>query len=460
MLSRTLGLPLFIFILSHGWAYTGLMNHAVPALFLAAHEATAASPLFPLAPALPAVPRRGRYATLLHQQLPAPRPELLVSVIIPAKDEVDNLPDTLAALATQITLAGQPLLSGSFEIIVLANNCTDATAEVVRQQARRFPHLVLHAAELCLPAAKAHVGRARRLLMDEACARLEQVGRPAGIIASTDADTRVAPTWLAAIQAEILAGADAVGGRILTEMTGPALQPLRRIQARDAAYHQLCARLEDLLDPTAIDPWPRHHQHFGASLALTARAYRQVGGLPNVRFLEDEALCQALRRHDLGLRHSPAVQVLTSARQQGRVEVGLSWQLREWLHMSQQQREPQVAAPVQLAALWQLRRQLRAYWASRPEHQSDLLAAQLGLPAEVLLARVLRAGTFGKLWAWLLKKGHAPAIGAVPLSAALRELPLLIGYHHELRTNTREMAVGLSASAFPTSQAGRFRAVA
>jgi hypothetical protein len=397
---------------------------------------------------------------MLHRQLPAPRPELLASIIIPAKDEVENLPTTLAALAAQTTLAGQLLPPNSFEIIVLANNCADDTAAVVRQQAQRFPHLVLHVAELCLPAAKAHVGRARRLLMDEACARLEQVGRPAGIIASTDADTRVAPNWLAAIQAEILAGADAVGGRILTEITGRALQPLRRIQARDAAYRQLCARLEDLIDPTAIDPWPRHHQHFGASLALTARAYRQVGGLPNVRFLEDEALCQALRRHDLGLRHSPVVQVLTSARRQGRVEVGLSWQLREWLHMSQQQREPQVAAPAQLAALWQLRRQLRGYWASRPDHQSPLLAAQLSLPADVLLARVRHAATFGKLWDWLLKKGCVPVVGAVPLSLALRELPLLIRHQHELQANARELAAGLSASAFPASQAGRFRAVA
>ena len=420
------------------------MNHATPALFLATHEATATI-LMP--PTLPDQPRRGRYATLLHQQLPAPRPELLVSVIIPAKDEVAGLPATLAALAAQTTLTGQPLPPGSFEVIVLANNCTDATAEVVRQQARRFPQLTLHAAELCLPAAKAHVGRARRLLMDEACARLEQVGRPAGIIASTDADTRVASTWLAAIQAEVLAGADAVGGRILTDIKGRTLLPLRRIQVRGAAYRQLCAKLEDLVDPALMDPWPRHHQHFGASLALTARAYRRVGGLPNVRFLEDEALCQALRRHDLGLRHSPQVQVLTSARRQGRVEVGLSWQLREWLHMSQQHREPQVANPAQLAALWQLRRQLRTYWASRPEHPSGLLAARLGLPTETLFARVHRATTFGKLWDWLSKKGHLPAIDSMPLSLALHELPKLIK-HHERSAKLEKLVATMPLAPF------------
>ena len=235
-------------------------------------------------------------------------------------------------------------------MLVLANNCTDATAALARQQAHRWPQLALHVAEIILPAPQAHVGRARRLLMDEACARLE-LADGTGIIASTDADTRVAPTWVAAIVAEVAAGADAVGGRIRTEYEEavaddqPRLRSLRRIQTHDAAYRLLCARLEHAIDPAPADPWPRHHQHFGASLAITARAYRRVGGLPEVRFLEDEALCQRLRQHDLALRHSPHVQVLTSARREGRVEVGLSWQLREWLRMSQQQRLSNGGAP-------------------------------------------------------------------------------------------------------------------
>jgi hypothetical protein len=396
------------------------MDHATPARFLAAHETTAPAPLS----AQSATPRDAA-ATSLRAQLPPPVAALRTSVIIPAKDEVANLPATLAALAAQTTLAGQPLPASSYEVIVLANNCLDDTAAVVREQARQFPQLVLHVGELCLPDEHAHVGRARRLLMDEACARLERVGQPMGIIASTDADTRVAPTWLAAIAAEIAGGADAVGGRILTESTEadevaePALQ---RLQSHDAAYRLLCARLEDLLDPAAADPWPRHHQHFGASLALTARAYRRVGGLPEVRYLEDEALCRQLRRHDLLLRHSPAVQVLTSARRNGRVEVGLSWQLREWLHLSQQQREPQVENPVQ----WQLRRQLRACWANAPGAETSALLSRLGLPAAVLLARLRQGLPFGELWEWALAHSRNLTVSPVPLSKALLMLPRLI----------------------------------
>ena len=406
------------------------MDHATPARFLAAHETTATAP--PLLTTVPPTGGRGRdlCATRLRQQLPSPHAGLRVSVIIPAKNEAANLPATLAALAAQTDLHGHPLPPHSFEVIVLANNCTDATAAVLREQARRRPQLALHAAGLRLPAPQAHVGRARRLLMDEACARLEAVGQPGGIIASTDADTCVAPTWLAAIQAEIATGADAVGGRIFTEATGPELRPLRRIQVRDAAYRQLCARLEDLLDPTPADPWPRHHQHFGASLALTAHAYRRVGGLPEVRFLEDEALCQALRRHDLSVRHSPQVQVLTSARQQGRVEVGLSWQLRAWQHLSQQQREPHVDCPAQLAALWRVRRQLRGIWCSRSSAPLPAgLAGRLGLSETGLLTRLHQAATFGELWEWALEQGRATPVAQLPLSRALLALPLLIRQH-------------------------------
>ena len=401
------------------------MDHVTPARFLASHEDTAFASTSPKI-LLPAALHRDRCAARLHVQLPPPRAELRLSVIIPAKNEAAALPATLASLAAQTDLCGRPLPAGSYEVLVLANNCTDATAAVVRQQARRFPQLVLHTAQVRLPAAQAHVGRARRLLMDAACARLEQVGHPAGIIASTDADTRVAPTWLAATEAEIAAGADAVGGRILTEINERALLPLRRIQLRDAAYRQLCARLEDLLDPAPADPWPRHHQHFGASLALTTRAYRRVGGLPEVRFLEDEALCQALRRHDLALRHSPGVQVLTSARRQGRVEVGLSWQLGEWLNMSRQQREPHVDNPVQLAALWRVRPLLRAQWAARPVHPCRVLAGRRGLPPAALLARVQLAATVGGLWEWVLKNSPAATVAPLPLSRALLALPMLI----------------------------------
>ena len=145
----------------------------MPARFLASHEDTAfvaTSPKILLLAAL----HRGRCAARRHVQLPPPRAELRLSAIIPAKNEAAALPATPVSLAVQTDLCDRPLPAGSYEVLVLANNCTDATAAVVRQQARRFPHLVLHTAHVLLPVAQAYVGRVRRLLMNAACARLDK----------------------------------------------------------------------------------------------------------------------------------------------------------------------------------------------------------------------------------------------------------------------------------------------
>ena len=396
---------------------------ATPARFHATREATAASPaLLPDPPTTEQVIHQAQRA--LRRQLPPPAAALQACVIIPAKDEAATLPATLAALAAQTTLSGQPLPPAMLEVIVLANNCLDHTAAAVRQAACHYPGLVLHVAEVSLPPTEAHVGRARRLLLDEAAQRLERTIGPTGVLLSTDADTLVAPTWLAATLHEIGAGAEAVGGRILTQaaVSAPAC-PVRRMQLGDAAYRVLLRRLEDQLDPCPADRWPCHHQHYGASLALTVRAYRRVGGLPAVPFLEDEALWQLLMRHDLPVRHSPHVRVHTSARRCGRVAVGLSWQLREWEALSTQQQEPQVPCPHELVRVWRARRRLRAWWqagARAVGPELARLARALEVPAGELLTQGRQATAFGQLWQWV--EATRGDVLPVPLSGALRDL--------------------------------------
>ncbi|MET4108770.1 glycosyltransferase family 2 protein [Hymenobacter sp. UYP22] len=345
---------------------------------------------------------------------------LQASVIVPAKDEAATIEATLTALAAQTDRQGNPLPPRSFEVLLLANNCEDDTAAVAREWARKHPALALHVAEIHLPSADAHIGQVRRQLMDEACSRLELAGCEQGFIASTDADTQASPTWLAATAAALAAGADAVGGRILTTEAQPS-GPVRRCQLQDATYQLLRAQLEQLLDPLPHDPWPRHHQHFGASFAITAAAYRRVGGLPVVPYLEDEALYQALIRQDLRVRHSPTVQVFTSGRQQGRVAVGLSWQLREWASLGGV--EPLVAHPAEIAAEVSIRRQARLLWQSRngqPVTTHPLL--------ESLVPLLTCYTTFGELW-----QEYQPQLRAsleqqplLPLSEAIRVLRQLV----------------------------------
>jgi len=245
-----------------------------------------------------------------------PHPSVEAIIVIPVRDEAARLNFTLDALAAQVDLAGWPVNQSRWETILLANNCTDESAAMARAWAAQHPAVTLHVVERVLPPELAHVGWARRLLMDEAEHRLTGLGRERGVIASTDGDTRAAPTWFATTLAEVQRGADAVGGRILADRgidDDPSPAPGRRYHLHDTAYQLLAAAWEDAIDPDPADPWPRHHQLFGASLAVTAAAYLRAGRLPPEPALEDMAFGRALRRVDARVRHSPLVQVPNSA---------------------------------------------------------------------------------------------------------------------------------------------------
>ena len=266
---------------------------------------------------------------LLHS---LPHPACRATVVLPARNEEHSLAGTLHALGAQKNENGQPLAPEQYEIILLLNNCEDGSAAVARRWQREHPHIAFHIAERVLAPQEAHVGTARRWLMDTAWCRLAQQRAPVTAILSTDADTLVAPDWVCANLGAIAAGADAVGGMIcLTEEEIEALPPgARQAYRQDRRFERLVAELEDLLDPQSGDPWPRHLQHFGASLACTPQAYARAGGLPVRKTLEDVAFVDALRRVDARLRHETKVVVHTSARLEGRVEVGLSAQLGLW----------------------------------------------------------------------------------------------------------------------------------
>jgi hypothetical protein len=137
-------------------------------------------------------------------------------------------------------------------------------------------------AEITLPPDRAYIGYVRKMLMDEAYLRLMSLGRNRGIIASTDGDTEVSATWIAAILAEIGSGVDAVGGRILTDRhSREALHPQAKSHfLQEVGYRSLLAQIEFHLDPDPYDPLPRHYQHYGASLAVTAEMYAKAGGFP------------------------------------------------------------------------------------------------------------------------------------------------------------------------------------
>ncbi len=291
---------------------------------------------------------------------PAPVDARCATVVaVPARDEAATIGATLAALAAQRDRRGRALDPRRYEVLVVANNCADATAAIAREAARAMPSLRVQVVEVALASHEAHSGRARQLAMDAAWHRLAASHAARRVIATTDADSVVAPDWIAATRREIARGADVVGGRIVAASLDRLPAAARELYLYDAGYHHLAAALDALIDPDPHDPWPRHHQHFGASLAVTADAYARVGGLEAVEALEDVRFYERALRAGLRVRHSPHVRVRTSTRCRGRAHVGLATQLAEWVDVGRARR----AWPVESAAFlerWALtRRRLR-----------------------------------------------------------------------------------------------------
>ena len=265
------------------------------------------------------------------------RAACVASVIIPVRNEEGSIAASLDALSRQVDLRGDLLAPDCFEVLMLLNNCTDQSAAVAHGWQRQHPEVALHIAERQLHGAAAHVGTARRLLMDTAWRRLDARGSGVRGILSTDSDTIVAQDWVAQNLRALREGADAVGGEIRLKAgeLGALPNGARRSYRRDRLYQKLVAELEALLDPQPGDPWPRHLENFGASLACTPEIYARVGGMPAVSPLEDVAFVAALKRVNACIRHDLAVTVYTSSRFDGRAEIGLSHQLRTWQHMSE-----------------------------------------------------------------------------------------------------------------------------
>lgn len=350
----------------------------------------------------------------IHVSTP-PSPALRVSVVVPVRDEEETLPAALAALAAQVNPHGAPLDPASYEVLVLANNCRDTSAALARRFARTFPRFALHVIEATLPPPFANIGAARRLAMDAACRRLLRVGRPQGVIASTDGDVEVAQDWLFHTLREFARGTDAVGGCVETRFGREDDLDARRYARRDRLYQRGLTHLESLLDPDPADPWPRHHQFFGGSLAVTAAAYCRAGGLPVIPCLEDVALEQALQRQDSCVRHSLHVRVRASARQAGRVDLGLAAQLRAWGEMGRAGLPHFVQQPQAVAVRVRGRALLRQWrhesaQGRKPEcGQIAALADRLAVP-HLLLCDGLEppGGLFGALWEQVMAAHVAP----------------------------------------------------
>lgn len=235
-------------------------------------------------------------------------------VAVPVKDEAARIAACVSALARQRDVAPDA-------IILVVNNTTDATATIVRDLGYSLP-VPIAVIEHFFPPEQASAGAARRMAMERAAT----VAGEGGVLLTTDADGRVPPDWLAANLFHLRRGIDAVAGRAVLDPVEAAAIPARLHDddALECAYAAALDEIASIIVPQPWDPWPRHTEHSGASIAVTRAAYHRAGGMPAAALAEDRRFFAALQAVGARVRHAPEIEVVVSGRLIGRAEGGMA----------------------------------------------------------------------------------------------------------------------------------------
>ncbi|KAA0970717.1 glycosyltransferase family 2 protein [Aureimonas fodinaquatilis] len=276
-------------------------------------------------------------------------------IAIPARNEEQRLPLLLSALGSQTWLraTARPIV-----VKIVINNSTDKSLEMARLALDNQPGLSAEIAVVNFPPDLAHVGSARKLAMDLASSACPAEG---GVILTTDADAIPEANWIEANLAAISSGADLVGGclngnRKEEAQLGPGFAARARAVMQ---YSRLCDRLASLIDPLEHDPWPRHSDNTGGSLAIKAQLYQSLGGLPAIPLREDLALVSMARSAGGKLVHPLNVRVEVSARLAGRAQGGMADCLKNWIRAEAEGAPILVEDPERVLARLARRRAIR-----------------------------------------------------------------------------------------------------
>lgn len=220
-----------------------------------------------------------------------------VEVVIPARDEEASIGAALRPVDVAAARLAVPT-----RIHVVLDGCVDGSFGAIRRTSSSLPVEVV----VC---GATTVGAARALGVERATMDCP----PSSTwIASTDADSTVAPDWLAAHLSLADAGFDAVAGTVIvTDWT-----------ARPVSLPALFRRRYE----RPRGPAPIH----GANLGVRLDAYLAAGGFPALACGEDRALVAALRTLGTTVAYTRMAPVTTSARPEGRACGGFADTLTAW----------------------------------------------------------------------------------------------------------------------------------
>ena len=213
-----------------------------------------------------------------------------VTVVVPAHDEQDHL----AACLRSLDAAAARVLPLPVRVVVVADDCTDRTADVVRGFSPEVATVELRTVRL------------RRVGAVRAAGFTGAPAGPGSWYATTDADSLVPAGWL-------------------------------RAQLDSAARHHVFVGTVDVVDWSTRPPWlasayaaryhpaasPHRHVH-ATNLGIRATTYWAAGGFPDVEAHEDVALVREAEAVGALVDWSLAAPVVTSARHSDRTPTGFS----------------------------------------------------------------------------------------------------------------------------------------
>jgi glycosyltransferase involved in cell wall biosynthesis len=215
-----------------------------------------------------------------------------IAVVVPAHDEEQVIGSALDALRDAATVVAPHVET---TVVVVANGCTDRTSVLARA----------HGASV-VEVASPNVGAARAAGFAWVLDRRE--GRVDGLwLASTDADSRVRPDWLATQVHLADRGADAYLGTVALE---------RGARSTFAAW---------ISEYEASFETPTRHGHVhGAAMGMRAEIYRSAGGFRPLEHSEDVDLVTRLVAGGARIAWDATCPVTTSSRLAARAPSGVA----------------------------------------------------------------------------------------------------------------------------------------
>lgn len=235
--------------------------------------------------------------------------------VVPAHNEADRVGACVRSLLHAVDYASGRIARCC--LVVVADKCTDATAEIARQAIAETAKGRSNRASG--PIASAHVieidsgnvGTARALGVATAQRRLGPVDPARTWIANTDADTCVPSSWITEQLRWADDGIAAVAGVVTVDSFGehPPIVAER--------FH---ARYTALLPDESLD----HPHVHGANLGVRLDAYLNAGGWHRLDLSEDHDLWNRLRADDLVIRSPSSLRVTTSGRAVSRCPGGFA----------------------------------------------------------------------------------------------------------------------------------------